>query len=43
MAQVFTLPVGPLMCNMVIIADPVTKEAVLVDPGGDEDIILGII
>ena len=40
MALVRTMPVGPLGCNMVLIADPVTLDAVLVDPGGDsEDII----
>eukprot|EP00026_Physarum_polycephalum_P013505 Phypoly_transcript_13917.p1 GENE.Phypoly_transcript_13917~~Phypoly_transcript_13917.p1 ORF type:complete len:279 (+),score=53.43 Phypoly_transcript_13917:115-951(+) len=32
-------PVGPLSCNCSIYADPVTKEGVLVDPGGDPDII----
>lgn len=32
------IPVGPLQCNMIIIADPVTKEATLVDPGGDKDV-----
>jgi glyoxylase-like metal-dependent hydrolase (beta-lactamase superfamily II) len=32
-------PVGPLSCNCSIFADPVTKEGVLVDPGGDPDII----
>jgi len=31
----FTMAVGPLQCNMSIVGDPVTKEAVLVDPGGD--------
>lgn len=40
MAIVVTRPVGMLGCNMSIIADPTTLEAVLVDPGGDpEDII----
>lgn len=36
-------PVGPLKCNMVIVGDPVTKEVVLVDPGGDFEVIVGII
>jgi len=37
------LAVGPLQCNMVIIADEVTKEGVLIDPGGDADKILALI
>lgn len=32
------IPVGPLQCNMTIIADPVTKEAMLIDPGGDAEV-----
>lgn len=32
-------PVGPLSCNCSILADPVTKEGVLVDPGGNPDTI----
>lgn len=32
-------PVGPLSCNCSIFADPVTKEGVLVDPGGDPELI----
>ena len=43
MAIVVTRPVGLLSCNMSIIADPLTKEAVLVDPGGDPDDIIHII
>jgi len=35
--------VGPLKCNMVIIGDPQTREAVLVDPGGEEDVIIAAI
>ena len=30
-----TFPVGPLQCNCSIIACPETKEALIVDPGGD--------
>jgi hypothetical protein len=37
-AIVRQIPVGPLSCNMTIIADPKTKEAVLVDPGGDAEV-----
>ncbi|MCP9452041.1 MAG: MBL fold metallo-hydrolase [Nitrospira sp.] len=36
-----TFPVPPLGCNCSIIGDPVTKEAVVVDPGGDPERILG--
>jgi hydroxyacylglutathione hydrolase len=37
---VATFPVGPLQCNCSIIADPVSKEAAVIDPGGDaEDIV----
>ncbi len=28
-----TFPVGPLQCNCTIIGDPVTKKAIVVDPG----------
>jgi hydroxyacylglutathione hydrolase len=35
-----SFPVGPLQCNCSIIADPVSKEAAVIDPGGDpEDIV----
>ncbi len=34
------LPVGPLQCNCVLLADPATREAVIVDPGGDAEDIL---
>ena len=43
MAIVEVLAVGPLGCNMVIIADPETMEAVLVDPGGDPERIISLI
>jgi glyoxylase-like metal-dependent hydrolase (beta-lactamase superfamily II) len=36
-----TFPVPPLGCNCSIIGDPVTKQAVVVDPGGDPERILG--
>jgi hydroxyacylglutathione hydrolase len=32
---VVTFPVGLLQCNCTIVGDPVTKEAVVVDPGDD--------
>lgn len=30
-------PVGPLACNCYIVGDPATKQAILIDPGGDAD------
>jgi hydroxyacylglutathione hydrolase len=30
-----TFPVGPLGCNCSILVDPATKQAIVVDPGGD--------
>jgi len=35
-----TFPAGPLSCNCSILADPVTKEGVLVDPGGHPETII---
>ncbi|HEY9787233.1 MAG TPA: MBL fold metallo-hydrolase [Candidatus Obscuribacterales bacterium] len=35
-----TFPVGPLQCNCSIIACPETKEAAVVDPGGDVKLII---
>lgn len=35
-----TFPVGPLQCNFSLVADPETKEALLVDPGDEPDAIL---
>jgi hydroxyacylglutathione hydrolase len=32
-----TFPVGPLECNCSILGCPDTKEAIVVDPGGDAD------
>jgi len=37
------LGVGPLQCNMCIIGDPSTREAVLVDPGGDPEKIISLV
>ncbi|CUQ68343.1 MBL fold metallo-hydrolase [Candidatus Nitrospira inopinata] len=36
-----TFAVPPLGCNCSIIGDPVTKQAIIVDPGGDPERILG--
>lgn len=35
-----TFPVGPLQCNCSIIGDPVSRKALIVDPGGDAQHIL---
>ncbi|WP_447979562.1 MBL fold metallo-hydrolase [Candidatus Nitrospira bockiana] len=35
-----TFPVPPLGCNCSILGDPVTKQAIVVDPGGAPDMIL---
>lgn len=35
-----TFPVGPLQCNCTIIGDPVSKKAIVVDPGGNHELIL---
>ncbi len=35
-----TFPVGPLQCNCTIIGDSVSKKCIVVDPGGDADLIL---
>ena len=43
MSIIISHPVGPLQCNMTIIANPNTKEGVLVDPGGDFDLIKSLI
>ena len=35
-----TFPVGPLQCNCSIVADPETKQAIVVDPGDEPDRVL---
>ncbi len=35
-----TFPVGPLQCNCTILGDTRTGKAIVVDPGGDADIIM---
>ena len=37
-----TFPVGKLQCNCSIIACPETKEAAIIDPGGDADHIIAL-
>lgn len=34
-----TFPAGPLGCNCSILVDPASKSAVVIDPGGDFDLI----
>lgn len=38
-----TFPAGPLQCNCTIIGDPVTGDAIVIDPGGDSEKIMRII
>ena len=35
-----TFPVGPLQCNCTIVGDPISKKAIIVDPGGDAEKIM---
>ena len=35
-----TIPVGPLQCNCTILGDLVSRKAIVVDPGGDAEILL---
>jgi hydroxyacylglutathione hydrolase len=37
------LPVGPLHCNCSIIGDEATREAMVIDPGGDIDDVLALL
>ena len=34
------IPVGPLQCNCTILGDLVSRKAIVVDPGGDAEILL---
>ncbi len=38
-----SFPVGPLQCNCSIVGDLTTGRALVVDPGGDAEIILGLL
>ena len=35
-----TLPVGHLKCNCTILGDPVSRKAIVVDPGGDAELLI---
>ncbi len=41
--DITTFPVGPLQCNCSIIFCPETKEAVIIDPGGDAEKIMDFV
>lgn len=36
-------PVGPLQCNCSIIADETTREAIVIDPGDNIEIVLALL
>ncbi len=38
-----SFPVGPLQCNCAIIGDPVSKKAMVIDPGGEAERILTVL
>ena len=35
-----TLPVGHLQCNCTILGDPVSRKAIVVDPGGSAELLI---
>ena len=35
-----TRPVGPLQCNCTILGDPKSRKAIIVDPGGDSELLM---
>jgi len=35
-----TFPVGPLKCNSTLIGNPQSGQAILIDPGGDSEMLL---
>ena len=37
------LPVGVLQCNCSIVGDPVTREAIVIDPGDEVERILDLL
>lgn len=38
-----SFPVGPLQCNCTIIGEPISKKALVIDPGGDHELILALL
>lgn len=43
MLHVQSLPVGLLMANCHVVSDPETKHALVIDPGGDPEVVLEVI
>jgi len=37
------LPVGWLQCNCSVLGDPVTREAIVIDPGDEVERILAVV
>jgi glyoxylase-like metal-dependent hydrolase (beta-lactamase superfamily II) len=37
------MAVGPLACNCYIVGDPETRDAIVIDPGGDPDLLISAI
>lgn len=37
------LEVGPLACNCYVVGDPLTKQAIVIDPGGDASTLIDLI
>ena len=37
--HIATFPAGPLGCNCSIVMDPESKRAIVVDPGGDLELV----
>ncbi len=35
-----TIPVGHIQCNCTILGDPVSRKAIVVDPGGDAEMLI---
>lgn len=38
-----TFPVGMLQCNCTVLGDETTREAIVIDPGDDPDVILDVL
>lgn len=41
--EVLQLPVGPIQTNSYLVADPLTQDAVVIDPGGEAPRILSVL
>src|SRR5688572_27646250 len=40
MKMFFHKEVGPLACNCYVVGDEATKQAIVIDPGGDADVLV---